>query len=69
VTKIKLDLCFAKLIVIILQSVISSGTYVNWAQSAVRLCHQATARVPDMICKYCLVKNHKIDHNSTTTKA
>ena len=27
------------------------------------------ARVPDMCCNFYLVKNHKIDKNSTTTKA
>ena len=37
--------------------------------SATRFCHQLAALVSDMFCNFYLVKNHKIDKNSTTTKA
>jgi hypothetical protein len=38
-------------------------------KSAASFCHQVAAWVPDMFCKYHLVKNHKIANNSTTSKS
>jgi hypothetical protein len=41
----------------------------NEGKSAASVCHQLAAWVQDMFCSFCLVKNHKIVKNSTTTKA
>jgi hypothetical protein len=42
----------------------------NEGKSAASFCHQvAVAWFPDMFCNFYFVKNHKIDKNSTTTKA
>jgi hypothetical protein len=38
-------------------------------KSAVSLCRQVAAWGLDMFQNFCLVKNHKIPHASTTTKA
>jgi hypothetical protein len=38
-------------------------------KSAASFCHQMAAWVPDMFSHFCLVKNHKIANNSTTTNA
>jgi hypothetical protein len=32
-------------------------------------CHQVAAWLPDLFCKFYLVKNHKVAKNSTTTRA
>jgi hypothetical protein len=36
---------------------------------AANFCHQVAALDPDLFCNVYIVKNHKIDKNSTTTKA
>jgi hypothetical protein len=41
----------------------------NEGKSATSFCCEVAALVPDMCCKCYSVKNHKIDKNSTTTKA
>ncbi len=41
----------------------------NEGKSYASLYCQVTAWFPDMFCNFYLVKNHKIDKNSTTTKA
>ncbi len=41
----------------------------NEGLSAASFCHQVAALVPDMFCKFHLVKNHKIANNSATTEA
>ena len=41
----------------------------NQDKSAARLCHHATAGVPDMFCNFYLVKSHKIANNSAATEA
>jgi hypothetical protein len=41
----------------------------NEGKSATSFCCQVAALIPDMCCNFYLVKNHKIDQNSTTTKA
>jgi len=38
-------------------------------ESAAGFCRQVAALFPDMFCDFYLVKNHKIDNNSITTKA
>jgi len=38
-------------------------------KSAASFCHRVTAWFPDMFRNFCLVKNHKIAKNLTTTKA
>jgi len=49
----------------ILQVVIAN----NDGKSAASFDCQATALVPDMFCKFNLVKNHKSANNSATTEA
>jgi hypothetical protein len=41
----------------------------NEGNSAASFCHQLAAWVPDMLCNFYLVKNHKIAKNSKTTNA
>jgi hypothetical protein len=41
----------------------------NEGKSAASFYHHVAARFPDMFCNFYLVKNHKIDKNSTTAKA
>jgi len=41
----------------------------NEGISAASFCHQVAALVPDMVCNFYLVKNHKIANNSTTIEA
>jgi hypothetical protein len=36
-------------------------------KSAASFCHRVAAWFPDMFCKFCLVKNHKIAENSMAT--
>jgi hypothetical protein len=40
----------------------------NEVKSAASFCREVAALVPDMFCKFYLVKNHKIAKNSTTAK-
>jgi hypothetical protein len=40
----------------------------NEVKSAASFCHEVAALVPDMFCKFYLVKNNKITKNSTTAK-
>jgi hypothetical protein len=35
----------------------------NEGKTAASFCHQVTALVPDMLCNFYLVKNHKIAKN------
>ena len=41
----------------------------NEGISAASFCHQVAALVPDMVCNFYLVKNHKIANNSATIEA
>jgi hypothetical protein len=41
----------------------------NEGKSAASFCRQVAAWFPVMFCNFCLVKNHKITNDSTTTKA
>ena len=41
----------------------------NEGKSAASFCPQVAAMFQDMFCNFCLVKNHKIANNPTTTKA
>ncbi len=40
----------------------------NEEKSADSFCRQVAALVPDMVCKFYLVKNQKIANNSATTE-
>ncbi len=42
---------------------------INEDNSAAKFCHQVAAWVPDMFCKFCSVKSHKIAYNSATIEA
>jgi hypothetical protein len=41
----------------------------NWDKSRANICHQVVAWVPDVFCNFYLVKNCRIENNSTTTNA
>jgi hypothetical protein len=41
----------------------------NEGKSVASFCHQVAACFPDMFSNYCIVNNHKIAKNSTTTNA
>jgi hypothetical protein len=43
--------------------------YKNEGKSAASFCHLVAAWVPDMLCNFYLVKNHKITNNSKRTEA
>jgi hypothetical protein len=47
----------------------ASNMPLNEGVSDASFCHQVAAWFPDMFCNFYLVKNHKIDKNSTTTIA
>ncbi len=42
---------------------------INEDRSAAKFCHQVAAWVPDMFCKFCSVKSHKIANKSATIEA
>jgi len=50
-----------------LQSSVNDATMRE--ESAASFCRQVAARVPDILCNFYLVKNHKIANNSATTEA
>jgi hypothetical protein len=43
--------------------------YIIEGKSAAIFCLRVAARVPDMFCNFCLVKNHKSANASATSKA
>ena len=50
------------------QKLVGEGPFL-WGESAASFCCQVAALVPDMVCNFYLVKNHKIANNSTTIEA
>ncbi len=53
----------------IVASLTDDSRVINDGKSAVILCHQVAAWVPDMFRNFCSVKSHKIADNSATTEA
>ncbi len=45
----------------------NQNTFKNEGKSDPSFCLQVAALVPDMVCNFYLVKNHKIPNNSATT--